>query len=178
VFVNRLSTASQHRGPKHLSAIIHEPRCYTRDGEEVWLLCRAGTSLCALPLGYVVEIMRMLPIEPVAGAPLCVRGLSIIRGTPTPVVDTALLCGGRTAPSHRLVTVRAGTQIVALAVDTVLGVRSIKADEPLPPLLQEAANNVVSAIGRLDAELLLFLATARVVSEELLEPLDDNETIA
>jgi purine-binding chemotaxis protein CheW len=131
-----------------------------------------------LPLEYVVEIMRILPIEQIADVPLCVRGLSIIRGAPTPVVDTALLCGGRTAPSHRLVTITVGTQIVALAVDTVLGIRSISTDEPLPPLLQEAANNVVSAIGRLDAELLLFLATARIVSEELIERLGSHQTVA
>lgn len=68
--------------------------------------------------------------------------------------------------------------MVALAVDTVLGTRSIEADEPLPPLLQEAANNAVSAIGRLDAELVLFLATARIVPQKLLERLGGHETVA
>jgi purine-binding chemotaxis protein CheW len=161
-----------------LSTTISEHGGNSHDGQELWLLCRAGSSLCALPLGYVVEIMRILPIEPIAGAPLSVLGLSIIRGAPTPVVDTALLCGGRTAPFHRLVTVRAGTQIVALAVDTVFGTWSIKADATMPPLLQEAADNVVSAIGRLDAELMLFLATARIVPQELLGRLDGQEIVA
>jgi purine-binding chemotaxis protein CheW len=162
----------------HLSTTIDKPRSNTSADQKVWLLCRAGSFLCALPLGYVVEIMRILPIEPIAGAPFCVHGVSIIRGTPTPVVDAALLCGGRTAPFHRLVTVKAGTRMVALAVDTVLGTRSIEADEPLPPLLQEAANNAVSAIGRLDAELVLFLATARIVPQKLLERLGGHETVA
>jgi chemotaxis signal transduction protein len=67
--------------------------------------------------------------------------------------------------------------MVALAVDTVLGVRSIKTDEPLPPLLGEAASEVVSAIGRLDAELLLFLGKARIVPEQLFEHLDGCETV-
>ena len=44
--------------------------------------------------------------------------------------------------------------------------------EPLPPLLQEAAGEMVSAIGRLDADLLLFLNTANIVPEALLERLD------
>ena len=162
----------------HLPTTVAKPASDTHGDQEVWLLCRAGSSLCALPLGCVVEIMRILPIEPIAGAPLCVRGLSIIRGAPTPVVDTALLCGGRTAPFHQLVAVRAGTQIVALAVDTVLGVRSIKAGEPMPPLLQEAATEMVSAIGRLDAELLLFLTAARAVPQDLVQRLDGHETVA
>jgi len=159
----------------HLSPVIGEPDRSANGGQEVWLSCRAGSVRYALPLGHVVEIMRILPIEPIAGAPLYVRGLSIIRGTPTPVVDTALLCSGCTAPAHRLVTVRAGTGIIALAVNSVLGVRSIKTGEALPPLLRDAASHVVAAIGRLDAELLLFLGTARIIPEELLERLGGHE---
>jgi purine-binding chemotaxis protein CheW len=162
----------------HLSAVIGEPGSGAHGDHEVWLLCRAGSSFYALPLGQVVEVMRILPIDALAGAPLYVLGLSIIRGTPTPVVDTALLCSGCTAPSHRLVTVRAGTRMIALAVDRVLGVQSIKTGEPLPPLLREAASDMVSAIGRVDAELLLFLSTARIVPEELLEHLGGDEAAA
>jgi purine-binding chemotaxis protein CheW len=161
----------------HLSPVTGEPDRSANDGPEVWLACRAGSTRYALPLGHVVEIMRILPIEPVAGAPLYVRGLSMIRGTHTPVVDTALLCSGCTAPVHRLVTVRAGAGIIALAVDSVLGVRSIKTGEPLPPLLREAASDVVAAIGRLDAELLLFLGTARIIPQELLERLGGHEAL-
>jgi purine-binding chemotaxis protein CheW len=122
--------------------------------------------------------MRKLPIELVANTPPYVHGLSIIRGTPTPIVDTAFLCSARTAPFHRLVTVSANTRIIALAVDSVLGIRSIKTDETLPPLLQEAAGDMVSAIGRLDAELLLFLSTGRIVPEELFERLSSHGTVA
>jgi purine-binding chemotaxis protein CheW len=162
----------------HLSTALTGSDSSADDRREIWLLCRAGSSLCALPLPHIVEIMRILPVDPIAGAPSYVRGLSIIRGTPTPIVDTALLCGGLTAPSHRLVIVRAGTRTVALAVNAVLGVRSLTTDEPLPPLLREAASDVVSAIGRLDAELLLFLGSARIVPEELLERLGRHETAA
>jgi purine-binding chemotaxis protein CheW len=150
-----------------LAAITCEVGGSAYGGQDAWLLCRAGSSLFALPLGQVVEIMRILPIEPVTGAPPYVRGLSIVRGAPTPVLDTALLCGGRTAPSRRLVTIRAGTRTIALSFETVLGIRSFKTDEPLPPLLREAASEMVSAIGRLDAELLLFLSAACAVPEEL-----------
>jgi purine-binding chemotaxis protein CheW len=158
---------------------LHDERSRAYGGQHIWLLCRAGSFLCALPLAQVVEIMRVLRIEAVAGAPACVRGLSIIRGTPTPIIDTALLLGGRPAPAERLVIVRTGTRMVALAVYRVLGVRSIEGiAEPLPPLLQEAACDRVSAIGLLDAELLLFLSAARLVPEEALERLGSPEALA
>jgi hypothetical protein len=59
----------------------------------------------------------------------------------------------------------------------VLGVRSIKTGEPVPPLLRETASDVVAAIGCLDAELLLFLGTARITPEELLGRLSGHEAV-
>jgi purine-binding chemotaxis protein CheW len=165
----------------HLSASIGEPDGGAHGGEAIWLLCRAGSFLCALRLADVVEIMRVLRIEPIAGAPPFVRGLSIIRGAPTLVVDIAHLFGGRSAVSQRQVTVKIGTRIVALAVDNVLGVQLMETAgiaEPLPPLLREAASDMVSAIGRLDADLLLFLNTARIVPDTLLEHFGRPEAVA
>jgi purine-binding chemotaxis protein CheW len=155
----------------NFSAASEKPRGGARGGQDIWLLCGAGSFLYALPLARVIEVMPLLPIEPVAGALACVRGLSIIRGSPTPVVDIALLFGGFAGPSQRLVTVQAGARTIALAVERVLGVRSIEPDrvaEPLPPILREVASDMVSAISRLDAELLLFLGTARIVPDALL----------
>lgn len=158
----------------HFSAAIDALGSDAHGRQDFWLLCRIGSLLCALPLAHVVEIMRVRPIDPVSGAPPFVCGLSIIRGTPIPVIDVARLLGVQTALSQRLVTVKAGARVVALAVEGVLGVRSIVATgytEPLPPLLQEAMSDMVSAISRLDADLLVFLNTARIVSEVLFEHL-------
>jgi purine-binding chemotaxis protein CheW len=143
-------------------------------GGASWLLCRAGTYLCALPLERVVEIMRVLPIEAVSGAPRYVRGICIIRGSPVPVVDTGLLLCDQAIRPERLVTIRAGVRTIALAVETVLGIRAVgaEASNQLPPLLRDAATATIAGIGTLDAELLFFLRTARIVPEELLDRLD------
>jgi purine-binding chemotaxis protein CheW len=131
------------------------------------LICRVQTRLCALPLAYVVETMRPLPVQPWSGAPAFVRGLAIIRGSPIPVLDAAQLvegdADGEGAWSERFVTVAVEHRRVALAVDDVLGVQSIQADalRELPPLLQNAA--AVSAIGVLDARLLVVLHGARLM---------------
>lgn len=111
--------------------------------------------------------MRPLPIEPLAGAPAFVRGLSVIRGSPVAVIDLGQLLGQtKTAPA-RLVTLRVGGRILGLAVAEVQGVR--RADEVGPysavPLLREAAQEVVSAIGSLDSEALLFLEEMRVLAQ-------------
>ena len=128
------------------------------------LICRVGTRSCALPLGCVVEIMRPLPIEALAGSPAFVRGLALIRGVPLPVVDVARLLGDPEAPCGRFVVVDTGSRRVALAFGDVLGVRALPAAmlHPLAPLLSETDAEAVETIGRLDSELLLMLGSARI----------------
>lgn len=136
--------------------------------ETTSLLCRAGAVLCAIPLGYVVETMRPLPIEPLPGTPPFVRGLSVIRGVPTPVVDASLLLGETpSAAPGRFVTMEVGERPVALAVESVIGVRALSAltFAELPPLARAAAAGVVAAISTLDAELLLVLEAARLLPD-------------
>jgi len=157
-----------------------DERAADYSGLASWLVCRAGTHLCAMPLQDVLEVMRMLPIEQLSGAPSYVRGLCIIRGSPVPVVDTGLLIGDQVTRPERLVAISIGGRSVALAVEAVVGIRAIGvgASEQLPPLLRDAAVEAVAAIGTLDAELLLFLRTARIVPEDLLSRLDALETVA
>jgi purine-binding chemotaxis protein CheW len=139
-----------------------------------WLLCRAGAHLCAMSIEHVIEIMRALPIEAISGTPPYVRGLCIIRGAPVPVVDIGLLLGGQATRTGRLVAIRAGSRTIALAVETVEGIRAIgpEAFNQLPPLLRDAATATIAAIGTLDTGLLFFLHTARIVPDDLLVRLD------
>lgn len=137
-----------------------------------WLLCRAGAILSALPIEHVTEIMRMLPLERLAGAPRYIVGVTVIRGAPVPVVDVGLIIGGESVPATRLVAIRAATRTIALAVDEVIGITRIAADVCLPPLLREAGADTISAIGALDSELLVFLHTGRLIPEDVLAKLD------
>jgi len=149
----------------------HAPTSDGGRGVTSWLLCRAGSHLHAIPLDQVIESMRVPPIDAISGAPRYVLGLCIVRGSPVPVVDPGLLLGDQPTRSQRLVTIRAGRRTIALAVEEVLGIRAIDAEtsSQLPPLLRNAAAETIAAIGTLDAELLFFLHTARIVPEDLLE---------
>jgi purine-binding chemotaxis protein CheW len=140
-----------------------------------WLICRIGGSFCALRTDAVVEIMRMLPIEELAGAPDYVRGLSIIRGVPAPVVDAGAIIGHGAGEPTRLIAVKAAARIIALAVDGVIGITAIAAETfgELPPLLRDAATDAIAAIGVRDGELLVFLRGGRLVPDDVLARLDD-----
>ena len=133
------------------------------------LLCRAGAVLCALPVAHVIETMRPLPIDALPGMPHFVAGVTIVRGTPLPVIVVNRLFGGEEKPPERLVVVRAGSRRVGFAVDAVVGVRELSGDmlQRLPPLLGDAAHGAVADIGTLDGELMVVLQAARVVPDEV-----------
>ena len=113
--------------------------------------------------------MRPLPVESIAGVPVFVRGLAVVRGIPTPVVDAASLLSGVVSHPTRFVTVRTGTRRVVLAVDAVVGIIEIPRDavDVLPPLFQSNGLDAISAIGVLDADLLLVLQGTRLVPDDV-----------
>jgi purine-binding chemotaxis protein CheW len=147
------------------------------DPRRSWLLCRSGAHLFGLPLATVIETMRPLPIKAVAGAPTYVRGMTIVRGAPAPVVDLGCLLGGQATQFERLITVATGTRTIALGVETVLGIRSIGPEQlgELHPLLSAAASETIAAVGRLDAELLFCLGAARILPDDLFDRLGAEE---
>jgi purine-binding chemotaxis protein CheW len=130
------------------------------------LTCRSGNLLCALPVARVVETFRPLPCQPLPDAPDFVLGLAVIRGEPTPVIDLARLLGVADGRPTRYVSLKIGERRAALAVDAVTGVRDLPPAllGTLPPLLRDTVH--IEAIGRLDAELLLVMRAAHLVSED------------
>lgn len=133
------------------------------------LSLRSGRRVCAVPLEHVMEVMRPLPVEPLAGAPAFVAGLAVIRGQATPVLDLDALLGGNSAAipaaSGRFVTLRVANRPIALRVDAVLAIQPLAADRlaALPPLWQGPHPPAVTALGTLDRELLIVLETARLL---------------
>ena len=130
-----------------------------------------GARACAFPLHHVAETMRPLPIKPVAGTPGFVCGVSVIRGTPTPVVDLkALLENSENSPSYgRFVSLKLDDRRVAIGVDSVVGLRHLDSAQlgELPPLLRDVAADLLESFGSRDAQLLLVLRAARIVPDEV-----------
>jgi purine-binding chemotaxis protein CheW len=134
------------------------------------LVFRAATLLCALPLSEVVETMRPLRTRPLAGTPAFVRGVSVLRGMPTPVIDVARLLTGTQAEIQRYVAVRTERGPVALATGAVLGVRATEAGPAQGhPALLGGATPLIAGVGTLGAEPLLLLQSMRAVDDDVWE---------
>jgi purine-binding chemotaxis protein CheW len=146
------------------------------DGGRNVLIVGLSGRIYALPLTRVIETMRPLPIEPIAGMPPFVRGVSIIRGLPTPVVDLGVVLGTHASVAERLVTVRLEDRQVAFAVDAVVGIRELDASalQELPPLLQGASGDAVAAIGMLDEKMLMILRAGWELPEEVWQALAEQ----
>lgn len=143
----------------YVSADVHETRSF--------LVVETAGFRCAFLVRDVAEIMRSLPIHPIAGSPDFVAGTAILRGSPTPVVNLAALLGRGARMPNRLVSLRVGTRRVLLAVDSVHGVRELSrgASHPVPPLLSHAAGDALDALTELDGELLLVLRASRILPD-------------
>ena len=92
--------------------------------------------------------MRPLPAAPFPGAPPFVVGVARIRGAAVPVVDVGALLGSpEPSQATRFLSLRLDGRRVALAVESVLGLRQLtpEAQSELPPLLAQAGQEVVSA---------------------------------
>jgi purine-binding chemotaxis protein CheW len=127
--------------------------------------------MSALPLEAIAETMRPLPISPVSAAPAFVRGVSLVRGTPSPVVNLALLLGGTQAepgPGRRFVAMRMPEGSLALEVDEVVGLRWLQEQslEDVPALLHAQGESHVERMGSLDGHLLAVLGSARLLPED------------
>jgi purine-binding chemotaxis protein CheW len=147
------------------------PELNAADEKVSVLLFRVGKVLCAFPISSVIEVMRRLPALALSNMAPLVMGVGVIRGDKVPIVDLGELFGLRhdNARRTRLVTIRVGPRAVALAVDSVIGVRELDRTllAEVPPLLRSAHPDELTAMGLLDRELFMVLDGSRLVSEEL-----------
>jgi chemotaxis signal transduction protein len=130
------------------------------------LVCQLGELRFVLPLSSVAETMRPLPIDAGSSGVSFVTGNSTIRGAAGPVIDLGLLLAGRQSDGRRWVTLKPGPPFAALAVDAVLGVRTIADDElaRLPALLPEAGT--LDALARVSDAAFSALSAAKRLAPE------------
>lgn len=132
------------------------------------LIAKVGALTCAIPIAHVVETMRPLPVEPLGHGAAYVRGVALIRGVPTVVIDTANLLATTSAGTKRFVIVRLADRQAALMVDQVTDIRSLGDLDALPPLAASASSETLRAIGAIDKGLIVVLEAARLVQAEVL----------
>jgi purine-binding chemotaxis protein CheW len=150
------------------------PAGVAESGEGLCLIARARAVSCALPLAYVVEIMRPLAVDRIANAPSFMLGVAVVRGAPVPVIDCgAFVQGGASAAHTRWASVRAGERSAVIAFEEILGVRSLPRDNAsLPPLLSSAPSEVLAGLALLDRKLLLVLHGSRLLPDAVWSAFD------
>jgi purine-binding chemotaxis protein CheW len=133
------------------------------------LVFRAGPLQCALRLDEVVETMRPLETQALAGTPPFVVGISVLRGVPTPVIEVARLLSGEAAAIERYVAVRTDRGVVALATGTILGIQAVRveAGSGHPALLGAGEDRLVEGVATIGAEPLLLLRSMRTIPAEV-----------
>jgi purine-binding chemotaxis protein CheW len=86
----------------------------------LYLTVEVAGSTALLPVEAVLEVVRLVAIEPLPAAPSHVRGTMLYRGTPAVVVDLSTLLGVRREPeldAHLVIC--GGARMVAVLVDRV-----------------------------------------------------------
>lgn len=126
---------------------------------------QAGELRCALPLSLVREIMRPLPVRSAGSLAPSVRGVSIIRGAPLPVVSLSRLLGQPEAEDRRFVILRTPGRDCALSVERVEAIASVSASawQTMPALLAriESAEQICAD----DQDLMVSLNMSRLMAE-------------
>lgn len=136
-----------------------------------FLVCRAGSTLGAIPVEHVGETLPPLPVTQLADVPPYVLGVAILRGNATPIVDLNRLLTPATAQSagapRRFVSVHVGPRTLGLAVEEVIGVRALPEAvlAEVPPLVHAIDSAYLSSMGALDAGIVLLLEASRLLPE-------------
>ena len=142
------------------------------------LVVRCNERTFAIPIEYVIETMRPLPIVDMPNKPSFVLGVSILRGKPTPVVDLCSLLGfEQTKDSSRFVLLRVGQRQVALLAGTVLGIESLSKQtlHDLPQLFAEANQEALSILGVRDHELMVVVQNMQFLPEDVWDEMHQED---
>ncbi|MBI3183382.1 MAG: chemotaxis protein CheW [Myxococcales bacterium] len=95
------------------------------DAPQSHLVFACGQSWYAVPAERAAEVVSFPALTRVPGAPPHLLGVFAHRGEVIPVVDLAILTGGKPVPSKRAVLLRVARGSVALTASKVAGVSSV-----------------------------------------------------
>jgi purine-binding chemotaxis protein CheW len=135
------------------------------DPTSVILLCLEGHEY-ALPLGHVVEVVRMAALAPVPGAPPHVLGLLDLRGRVVPVLDLRRRLGLAPAEpglSTPICVVEARGRGFGLVADAVTDVRPLLG--PVERLDGAPEGSPVAGVAHVDGRLVSMLDPGRLAGQ-------------
>lgn len=130
-----------------------------------------GDSLYAAEIVHVERVLRHESVHPIPGMPAWVDGVIDYQGRVVPVMDLRRRFGlddGVRRGAGRLLVFALGGDVVAAAVDRVVDVRSVSADDIAPPprLVRGSASEFLRGMVRQGDEMILLLDLLRLLSDD------------
>jgi purine-binding chemotaxis protein CheW len=133
-----------------------------------WLVFQLQTHDYALPVGDVVEVLRMVALTPVPEAPPWLAGILNLRGRAIPVLDLRrrLVVGPPEAPGLNtpIIVAHAAGRPVGLIADRVSEVIALPADAIEPPDALAGPGRAISGLAHAGDRLILVLDLPRLTA--------------
>ena len=139
----------------------------TERQSQLALVLRIGTSLHAIPIDVVEEVLPALPIEPVPQCPAFVRGVVFVRGHLIPVFDAAERLGLRNhvrPPEPHIVCLHVGSRLVGLEVDEALDLIEIPLSDVMPLEEVNAQSGLLAGLVDMDGQVIRMLNVERMIA--------------
>lgn len=129
------------------------------------LLVRLGSSLHAIPVDAIEEVLPNLPLEPVPQSPPHIKGVVFVRGHLIPVLDARRRLGmpeGNRADDPHIVCIRSGGRLVGVEVDEAIDLIDI-APASIMSGEQLGGGECLTGLVERDGVVIRVLNTARLV---------------
>ena len=128
-----------------------------------------GEEVYGIAIGNVIEIIGVLPVTPLPGAPDYLKGIMNLRGKIVPVIDVRLKFK-KTAVEYTertcIVVVEVQEMTVGLLIDEVSEVLTIDAQDVVPPpSMKDVHSKYISGISRTDEKVKMLLDCAALLYE-------------
>lgn len=129
----------------------------------------------ALLASVVQEVVRAVAVSPLPQAPDIIEGVINLRGTAVPVIDIRprfQFPASLLTPEQHLIVARAGSRVVALRVDHVIGLVQVPAAAVQAPEQVVPGNRHIAGIARLADGVVVIQDLAQFLSLEEASTLD------
>ncbi|HQX49271.1 MAG TPA: chemotaxis protein CheW [Planctomycetaceae bacterium] len=147
-----------------------------KSAETTVLVVRLGTTLLALPIEWVEEVLPALPIESVPQCPSFVRGVVFVRGHLIPVLSAAERLGmvNHERPDEpHIVCLNRNGRLIGVEFDEALDLMNLNMDECLTAGQLGAESGFMQGLVDRDGLVIRVLDPEKLIANEEMSALQD-----
>lgn len=139
------------------------------DSEIQLILFDINNMEYALNIGSILEIIKLMPVNPLPGAPKFIQGVVNLRGKIIPIVDLREKFSAKTSQftkKTRIIIATVQNNEIGLIVDAVTDVIGLQADkiEPPLPLIEGLKIEYVEGIVKFKNKLIFIINIEKILT--------------